>query len=458
MIKSLYVRVVLTFLGAVILSIFAASLIINRMYIKEIKTVLLDHMVTSGQLMVKTYEQAGDRNLEPLIKSVSSLSLYAVHIYDSKGQRTFASGELSVDQRELEAAHLQEVLKGGIYRSIIGEKRAGLTVGLPLTLDGSPHALFMSPEVGQLIVMIAGFLKSQLLFILGFGSVFILIAARYIVQPLQRLTRATRRMAKGDFSVSLTTRRSDEIGQLTRSFNVMARELGMLEETRKRFVSDVSHEIQSPLTSIKGFTQALKTKQLDEATRIRLLDIIEAESERLSRLSGDLLQLSTLDYEHLQLSPHRFALDEQLRRAVISFEPQWSAKGLAIKLELPPMIIEGDEDRISQIWHNLLSNSIKYSGSGGSITVSASMTGEHVQVKITDTGAGIPEEELHHIFKPFYKVDKSRERKAGGSGLGLSIVKRIVDLHQGQIEVNSILGEGTSVSVQLPLLYSKPEL
>ncbi|MFE4709589.1 ATP-binding protein [Paenibacillus sp. NPDC056722] len=458
MIKSLYVRVVLTFLGAVILSIFTASLLINHIYIGQIKKALQDHMISSGKMMIKAYEQAEGGDLDYLMTGVSSLPGYAVHMYDSKGKLLYVSSEVHQRQLELEAVHVPEVLHGGVFRSGINKGEGGMTVGLPLTVNGSPGALFITPEVNELVSMIGGFLKTQLLFILGFGSLFILIAARYIVQPLRRLTRATRRMAKGDFSVSLSTKRGDEIGQLTQSFNVMAKELGTLEESRKRFVSDVSHEIQSPLTSIKGFTQALKYKQLDEQTRMRLLDIIEAESDRLSRLSGDLLQLSTLEYEHMQLSPGKFSLDEQLRQVVIALEPQWSTKEMTVNLDVLPVTIEADEDRLSQIWSNLLSNSIKHTNNGGTIDIKVSLSGEQVLVEIADTGSGIPEEELHHIFKPFYKVDKSRERKVGGSGLGLSIVKRIVDLHKGQIEVASTPGKGTTVSVQLPQFYYKPEL
>lgn len=458
MIKSLYIRVVVIFLGAVILSIFAASMLINRLYVGQMQSAVQDNMISSGKMIIQAYEQANDHNLDSLMKGISSLPLYSVRVYDSEGIELYTSGDIPDKQNVRDATHLQSVLQGGVYRSNLHESNGGLTVGLPFSVNGSSRALFITPELGELFNMIAGFLKTQLLLILGFGSVLILIAATYIVRPLQLLTRATRRMAKGDFTVSLHTKRKDEIGELTRSFNVMAQELGTLEAIRKQFVSDVSHEIQSPLTSIKGFTQALKHKQLDEPSRMRLLNIIEEESDRLSRLSGDLLQLSTLEYEHLELKSDRYSLDEQLRKIVIAFEPQWSIKLINVELELQPLSIIADEDKLSQIWTNLISNSIKFTGSGGRITITAAENGDQLVVQIADNGVGVPEEELSHIFKPFYKIDKSRDRLVGGSGIGLSIVKRIVDLHHGQIEASSKPGEGTTFTVWLPLIYTKLEL
>lgn len=224
----------------------------------------------------------------------------------------------------------------------------------------------------------------------------------------------------------------------------------MLEKTRQQFVSNVSHEIQSPLTSIKGFTQALIHKKMDEESRNRLLTIIAEESDRLSRLSTDLLQLSSLEYEHLTLQKREYRLDEQLRKVVIAYEPQWMSKDLRIDLELDELRIMGDEDKLIQVWNNLLSNSIKFTDPGGFIRMEAKMNRDRITVSIADSGQGIPEEEWTHIFKPFYKVDKSRTRKVAGSGIGLSIVRRVIDLHDGDIQASSQPGQGTTFTVSLP--------
>jgi len=176
----------------------------------------------------------------------------------------------------------------------------------------------------------------------------------------------------------------------------------------------------------------------------------------LSRLGEDLLQLSSLEYENLSLNKREFRLDEQIRKVIIALETQWSSKEMEVELELTEIPITADEDKLYQLWTNLLSNSIKYTSVRGKILVRVSGVNGGIEITITDNGQGIPGEEISSIFKPFYKVDKSRERtkngdSIGGNGIGLSIVKRIVDLHQGNIQVTSQIGKWTTVRVLLPL-------
>lgn len=261
--------------------------------------------------------------------------------------------------------------------------------------------------------------------ILFFGSFLILVAARYFVNPILRLTDATKNMAKGKFDFELHTKRKDEIGLLTVSFNEMAKELAKLDRMRQDFVSNVSHEIQSPLTSISGFTKALKQKKMSEESRLHYLTIIEEECERLSRLSENLLRLSYLQQETHPLKVRSYRLDEQLRKVVIALEPQWAAKEIEIDLQLEAMRIQADEDQLYQVWINLLSNSIKFTPKHGKIYIEAAMKEDQNVVSITDNGPGIPEEEQEDIFTPFYKVDKSRNNTVKGNGLGLSIVKKL---------------------------------
>lgn len=459
MIKSLYIRVFLTFLGAIIVSLILSLLVTGRLFSERINTVVQDDLLAGGKTIIQSYEQSYPNNLDALMKGMTALPLYAINIYDSAGKLLHVT-ENNYEQISVDEDVVESVLKGSVYRSSVNDKHGPdqIVIGLPFQIEGTPYALFIGPKPNKYFSIFANYLRLQLLIVLLFGSLLILLAARYIVKPLQHLTRASRRMAKGDFRIHLRTGRKDEIGQLTASFNEMAKELGMLEQSRQQFVSDVSHEIQSPLTSIKGFTQALIHKKMDEENRIRLLTIIGEETDRLSRLSQNLLQLSSLEYEHLQLQPSRFRLDEQLRNVVISYEPQWSSKNLLLELELDDIYIVADEDKLIQVWSNLLSNAIKFTDTAGSIHVEAKEKGHQVIVSFKDNGKGVPEEELSSIFKPFYKVDKSRSQIINGNGIGLSIVKRIVELHQGDIQVSSRLGEGTTVTVIVPLELSNPIL
>ncbi|WP_025699328.1 sensor histidine kinase, partial [Paenibacillus durus] len=217
------------------------------------------------------------------------------------------------------------------------------------------------------------------------------------------------------------------------------------------FISNVSHEIQSPLTSIRGFARALRREDLSRETREHYLDIIEAESARLSGLSDSLLKLSVLESGSFPLEAKPYRLDKQLRNILLACEPQWMGKGIEVEAELAEVTVTGAEDLLSQVWNNLLHNSIKFTPPGGKVMITARLIGTEAEVVVSDTGAGISKEDLPRIFERFYKADKARSAGAGGSGLGLSLVKKIVDLHLGEVRAESRLGEGTEIIVTLPL-------
>lgn len=450
MIKSLYVRVVITFLGAVIVSMLLGFFLNGRIFTDQIRTYVQDSMTQTGKKIIQAYAGAYPDSTDAVLQGLSAFPNYSIRIFRGDGSLLYETTLSSGKPQSIGAEEIEQVLQGGVMD---GDERNDLSnpiVGLPFSIDNERYALFISTNYDDVGEIFAHVIRNELLIILGIGSVFIAIAARYVVRPLQQLTSATRKMAKGDFNVRLQSKRKDEIGQLTESFNRMAQELGALESTRRQFVSDVSHEIQSPLTSIKGFTQALMHKKMDEDSRMRLLGIIAEESNRLSRLSEDLLQLSSLEYEHLKLNVSRYRLDEQIRGVIIALEPQWSGKSLDLTLDADETLLSADRDKLNQLWINLLGNAVKFTEPGGSVSITVRDLGEFVLTTIADCGQGIPEDELGHIFKPFYKVDKARERTIEGNGIGLSIVKRIVDLHNGDIQVSSRIGEGTAISVRLP--------
>ncbi len=446
-IKSLYTRMLYVFLGSVLVSLAVGFIVTNSLFRDQVTGIVQDSLISNGRSIVQAYKESDPQQRDFLLKSMASAPLYYIRIYDQTGNVISVATPGSENTLHVSEDELNQVLSGSVYRESPESGFENLKVGLPFEIGGEPYALFMKQNFSEFGRSMAGLFTTQLLIILLIGSLLIVLSVRYIVKPIQYLTTATRKMAKGDFSIHLKTKRQDEIGQLTASFNEMADELGKLEKLRRQFVSDVSHEIQSPLTSIKGFARALKSKNLNEADRMRLLTIIEEETNRLSRLSENLLQLSSLEHENIQLNVSKFRLDEQIRKVMISLEPQWSSKDLDIEIDLEEMMILADEDKLSQVWTNIVGNSIKFTERGGKIRVTGRKHVRGFEISISDSGRGIPEEELRHIFKPFYKIDKSRERSLGGNGIGLSIVKRIVDLHGADIEVKSKPGEGTAITV-----------
>ena len=264
---------------------------------------------------------------------------------------------------------------------------------------------------------------------------------------------ALERIAAGDFSVRLsdTMAGHEMVGDLIASVNKLALELGQIERMRHEFVSNVSHEIQSPLTSIRGFARALRDESLTPAERQHYLTIVETESIRISHLSDNLLRLASLEAEQVTFERKLFRLDRQIRDLLLAGEPQWTAKRLDLDVALDEVTIPGNEDLLGQVWQNLIQNSIRFSHEDGTIRLSLVQRGGSAEFQIADCGVGIPEEDRPHIFERFYKADKSRQRSEEGSGLGLAIAKKIVEMHHGTIGVESKVGHGATFTVSLPL-------
>jgi two-component system, OmpR family, phosphate regulon sensor histidine kinase PhoR len=261
------------------------------------------------------------------------------------------------------------------------------------------------------------------------------------------------KIAKGDFSVRVDGifREHDVVGKLAKSVNTMAMELDQMEAMRQEFISNVSHEIQSPLTSIRGFARALQNDNLSPADRVHYLNIIEVESMRLSKLSDNLLALASLDAEHIRFEPRPYRLDRQIRNLIVACEPQWNDKSIDMDVALEEVSITADEDMLSQVWINLIHNGVKFTPCGGSMRVDLRYCEENIVFRIADTGIGISKEDQAHVFERFFKAEKARDRARGGSGLGLAIAKKIVEMHKGTIGVESEPGAGASFTISLPV-------
>ncbi|KPU44597.1 alkaline phosphatase synthesis sensor protein PhoR [Oxobacter pfennigii] len=258
----------------------------------------------------------------------------------------------------------------------------------------------------------------------------------------EEILAALEQISRGNFSVFLPESEDIRFTGFAKAVNDMAKNLGDLDKMRQDFISNVSHEIQSPLTSIGGFAALIKT-DLPEDERRRYAGIIETESRRLSGLSDNLMKLSSLDNN--QITRRDFRLDKQLQNVILALEPQWAVKNIILEADLEKTAVNGDEGLLSQAWTNLLHNAIKFTPQGGIIYVSLKSN----TIIIADTGCGIPKEDLPHIFERFYKADKARNHSLGGNGLGLSIVKKIIGLHGWTIEVESELKKGTRFAIRL---------
>ena len=281
------------------------------------------------------------------------------------------------------------------------------------------------------------------------GILLIILLARSVVKPILRLNTATKEVAKGNFDIQVKTKSKDEIGQLTENFNKMTRELKNIDYLRKDFISNVSHEFKTPIASIQGFAKLLQSTDLSEEERKEYTSIIVEETNRLSNLSANMLKLSKLENQEILEEGNMFSLDEQIRKSILLLVYEWNKKNIEFDLELERIDYHANEDLLQQVWINLISNAIRYSKPDSKIKITLQETESNIEVKIKDNGIGISEEAMDRIFEKFYQEDESHNNT--GNGLGLPLVKTILDLYNANISVESKINEGSTFIIELPL-------
>ncbi|MCK5053059.1 MAG: HAMP domain-containing protein [Anaerolineales bacterium] len=324
----------------------------------------------------------------------------------------------------------------------------GQTVGWILSLRmelgrGPSEALFLNRINQTLIIGAIGALFVAL--VLG------VFLARTLTRPLRELTAATRSVAEGDLGLTVPVRSRDELGELTASFNRMSEELDRSMSIRRQMTADIAHELRTPISIILGHADAIHDRVLPPTQET--FDVIRDEACRLERLVEDLRILSMADAGELPLTRRPIPPNTLLEDVAAAYHPLALERGIEvhsnIAADLPGVNV--DRDRMAQVLGNLLSNALRYTPEGGSVTISVSCLEQDVKICIQDTGPGIGTEDIQYVFDRFYRADKSRQRDSGGSGLGLAIAKSIVENHDGRIWAESSDDSGTTFCITLPV-------
>ena len=288
--------------------------------------------------------------------------------------------------------------------------------------------------------------------ILSISLLVLVVLRRTVLKPLKLITEGAGEFAAGNLEHRIQVRSHDEMGYLSNTLNVMAEQLKATDDNQRKFIANVSHDFRSPLTSIRGYLQAMADGVIPPENQGKYMNIIIGETDRLTNLTQSMLSLNSLDEARHSLELSDFDLTELIRSACETFEGVCSRRGISFDLVFPAqeVPVHADYGRIGQAMHNLIDNAIKFSPDNSSIRIRVTELGDKACVAVKDYGIGIEKDDLSRIFTRFYKTDSSRGKDKKGTGLGLSIAKQILEQQNGQIEISSVYGEGTVVTITLP--------
>ncbi len=457
MTRSIYGKFVAVTLAVMFISSFLGFLFANVYYQWKLKPVN-DAKVTQVALRVAAFYQENEElDLERYLNQMGDMG-YQLLLTDGKAEQDYFGGDFRV--KKLDQSIIKQVLAGETYHGIdqfdgglfvtgFFDNQLKNSIGVPIKTPDGQKALFVRPDQEAQFGELRFFFALILMLTALISIILVFISTRMVARPIRKLTKATEKIAAGDFDVKLDTKRKDEIGQLGASFTKMTDELAAVDAARQEFVANVSHELQSPLTSMHGFAELLVQDELSEEERKSYLTLLSQETARLSRLTKQLLLLAFLDKETGNIGQETVELAPAIRKTIRMFEWKIQEKELSVTIDLSDAMVQGDAELIEQIWQNLLSNAVKYTPEQGSIEISSREQEDWVEIRVRNSGAPIPDEKLGKIFERFYRGDESRLRSGESSGLGLSIVEKIIKLSSGSISVRSEAEFGTEFVVRL---------
>ena len=449
--KSIYSKLIFGFFITIVASFSVAGFVSLRLNDQQIESTVEEDLITTNDYVSKVISNINIENRDDIIDLYAKSSEMAITCYSSsEGYVAYGNKKYNPTPEQMMA-----MFKSTNNELSFKHHNEVLAYGTKNMINGQEYYIYVQKDTSGQKSAIA----NSALLILGCvfltGSIVFLVIADIIVKPLTRLTNAIKELSNGNYNVRVDNVGQDEISKLNQGFNQMARQLAKQDETRQKFISDISHEFQTPLTSIQGFANILKEEDLPKEQRVKYANIILYNSKRLSSLAKNMLQLTLLDREEIELELTNYSLVEQMNRVISTQENQAMEKNIEIVFEMPKkeIFIEGDEQRLEQVWTNIISNAIKYTNEGGLITITMKKNSKDIEISIEDTGIGMSKEVVSHIFERFYREDKARNVE--GNGLGLAIVKSIVDLHHGKIDILSQVDVGTNFIVRLPIEKQK---
>ncbi|MDD2363008.1 MAG: HAMP domain-containing sensor histidine kinase [Oscillospiraceae bacterium] len=464
MFKSIFTKY-FTVLSIIIVVSFAAMggmqmLFSTRYWVADKQALLKENTQSMAQITAQnTTNIMGTYNviesaLYPYLNLMSETIDAYICITDNDGKVILCSknavsilGDVTLSSGLMKKVEEGEFFEVGLLDGVYTKRH--YTVGEPITLRNGQLQLgyvFASTSAQGLNDYLMNNLK--VFFLSALGVMTLTFIALYLmtfrmVRPLRQMAAAARRFGAGDFSSRIPVNGQDEVAELASSLNNMAVSLSSVEGMRRSFIANVSHELKTPMTTIAGFIDGILDGTIPEEKRSYYLKIVTQEVKRLSRLVKSMLDLSQIDNGELNIKPVYYDLSDQVCNILLTFEQRIEGKNIRVTglEECPRAEVLADFDLIGQVVYNLIDNAIKFINDGGTLTLNISHKDKRVYFTIRNTGEGIPSHEMPHIFERFYKSDPSRSLDKTGMGLGLYIVKTIINLHHGEIKVCSVQGE-----------------
>jgi signal transduction histidine kinase len=469
--RSFYIKIFLSFLVTCILFFVGLALFWNAyftdLFYKDKKEMLSSRFTEVSKLLPSFQEGTiSTRELRFGVRIIARSINGQIWLVDAHGTILNGSSEREgavipkvVDTYFIEGLKGQTGFIAGPYKLDDRPQEGTLTYYAPSQLNGQPIVIFLNVpaiEVSDALAAVRWNIVVPLLFSLLTVGIILYILSRKLAGPLQQINRAALEVAGGDFTTRVPVTSKDEIGELAQSFNFMVDQLVEWEDSRQEFLANVSHELRSPLTSLRGLIIAMNDKVIPEDKYGHYLKICDFEVQRLQRLVNDLLDLARIQNGMDVFRTHPIELRGKIHEILDLIKPTIADKEIIVLEQLPeadqePILADLDDDRFAQIMQNLFYNAIQFTPQGGVITVRLSRIEDHAVICIRDTGIGIAEEELHRIWDRFYKAEHSRISRSEGTGLGLTIVKHLVNGMKGTIDVTSEVGAGTEFMLSFPL-------
>lgn len=457
--KTLYLKFILAYFifgvfGFVIISTFVPNMIKDHLIREE-----ADSLYSEATLIANTYATGlynSEITLETVKNQLDALSVYlnaTIRIINPSGRLVLdTTMPLNVEEVIMVDGFDPTITKGSYYTigTFFDEfETEMLSVIAPITSNYKVkgyvviHSSMKAIEQSAAGLLNISYITLMILFLL---SIIILIFFTEIVYiPLKKITYATEQYASGNMRYEFQIESEDEIGYLAACLSYMASEIARSEDDQKKFVANVSHDFRSPLTSIRGFLEAMIDGTIPPEMHEKYLNIVLNETERLTKLTNSLLTLNNLNTKGMMLNKSDFDINSIIRKTAASFEGTCVPKNMNIELVLTgdELYVNADVDKVQQVLYNLIDNAIKFSHHNSSIRIETSEKKNKIFVSVKDTGIGIPKDDLKLIWDRFYKSDSSRGKDKKGTGLGLAIVKEIITAHDEHINVISTQGVGS---------------